>query len=51
MIHYRPGEIVLLQWHGWLKAFRVIGAQVFDDQTVEYRMEMVEDKPEWTKPG
>ena len=42
---YRVGEVVLLQWHGWLKAFRVVevnSEKHGDIESVEYKLAMVE---------
>lgn len=51
MLLYQVGEIVLLEWQGWLKAFRVVEVYELDD-TVEYKLELVEaDNPGWVRPG
>ena len=50
---YQIGEVVLMNWHGWLKAFRVTGINEVDENQVEYRMEMIpveKDAPQWTRP-
>ena len=52
---YRVGEVVLLEWHGWLKAFRVLEARMIDEEHIEYQMGMVEMEPgappAWKKPA
>jgi hypothetical protein len=51
---YRVGEIVLMDWRGWLKAFKVVAVHSVltegDVETVEYQMAMVETEQQWTKP-
>lgn len=51
---YQIGEVVLLQWQGWLKAFRVVGARKVSDVEIEYQMTMLnaeeQSAPQWTKP-
>jgi hypothetical protein len=48
---YRVGEIVMLEFRGWLKAFRVVGAHL-EGETIEYQLEMVEQAggPAWKQP-
>ena len=49
---YQVGEIVLMNWQGWLKAFRVVGVREIDDEHIEYQMAMLEmehDRPAWTR--
>jgi hypothetical protein len=50
---YHPGETVLLEYQGWLKAFRVVRAYGVGDGSVEYVLTMCErgDGPEWIRPG
>jgi hypothetical protein len=51
--HYQIGEVVLMNWHGWLKAFRVIAIREVTENEVVYEMAMVElekDAPQWTRP-
>jgi hypothetical protein len=53
---YRVGETVLMNYHGWLKAFKVVGAhQVLENDvvTVEYQLQMLEfeGSPQWQKPA
>ena len=48
---YRVGEVVLMQWRGWLKAFRV--ARVHrDGAEIEYTLALLgmENEPGWIKP-
>jgi hypothetical protein len=47
MMGYQIGEVVLMEWNGWLKAFRVVGAQ-----QVQYQMAMLEmeNGPQWSRP-
>ena len=50
---YRVGEIVLMDYQGWLKAFRVVKVQRDEgERAVEYTLAMVEmeNQPGWTKP-
>lgn len=47
---YQVGEIVLMEWNGWLKAFRVVGAREIDDTHVEYQMAMIERDAQWSRP-
>jgi hypothetical protein len=39
---YHIGEVVLMEWHGWLKAFRVVAAHTVSETEVEYRLAMLE---------
>ena len=50
---YRVGEILLLEFQGWLKAFQVVRVYPVGDGSVEYVLTMCEreDSPEWTRPG
>jgi hypothetical protein len=47
---YAVGEVVLMEWHGWLRAFRIVEV---DEERNEYTMQMVElgGTPGWTRPG
>lgn len=49
---HQIGETLLMNWNGWLTAFRVIGVRQVEDQ-IEYRLSMLEtdNGPQWTKPG
>ena len=53
---YRVGEIVLMDYQGWLKAFRVVAVHSEmrgDVESVEYTLAMVEmeNQPGWQKPA
>jgi hypothetical protein len=53
---YRVGETVLMNYQGWLKAFRVVGAhEVLEGDVVhvEYQLQMLEmeGSSEWQKPA
>jgi hypothetical protein len=50
---YRVGEIVLMQWHGWLKAFRVVEARMVAEGQIEYTLAMLgmESSYQWQKPA
>jgi hypothetical protein len=39
---YTVGEVVLLEWQGWLKAFRVAAANTNGNE-VTYMLEMVDN--------
>lgn len=43
---YHVGEIVLLEWHGWLKAFRVVGVHQVDEEHVSYDLRMLDHPAE-----
>jgi hypothetical protein len=49
---YRIGETVLMDYNGWLKAFRVVGIER-DGPYITYTMSMLELEggPRWVKPG
>jgi hypothetical protein len=47
---YRVGEIVLMEYQGWLKAFRVVGAQIEGD-IIEYTLSMLELENQWKRPA
>jgi len=54
--NYRVGEIVLMDYQGWLKAFRVVKVDSHTEgvvESVEYTLAMVEmeNQPGWTKPA
>jgi hypothetical protein len=53
---YRIGETVLMNYHGWLRAFRVVGvhSQILGDmEHIEYQLQMLgmENSPGWQKPA
>lgn len=51
---YRVGEIVMMNYGGWLKAFRVVGMRTEGD-TVEYTLGMLElengPQGRWKRPA
>jgi hypothetical protein len=52
---YRTGEIVLMNYHGWLKAFRVVAVHSVmqgDVESTEYQLQMLEmeNQPGWQRP-
>lgn len=50
---YQVGEVVLMEHHGWLKAFRVVSAKQVNDHEIEYQMALLglENEPGWIKPA
>ena len=54
---YRVGEMVLMNWHGWLKAFTVVKVDSHmegDVEHVEYTMSMLDKDAhlyQWQKPA
>jgi hypothetical protein len=52
-VSYQIGEVLLMEHHGWLKAFRVVKAEQVDRDTIEYGLALLElekDAPEWIQP-
>lgn len=51
---YQVGEVLLMEHHGWLKAFRVVKAEQVSDTEIEYGLALLEleDKnaPGWIQP-
>jgi hypothetical protein len=51
---YSVGEVVLMEWQGWLKAFRVVEVLEGDSTNVEYRLELLDtdsSDPGWIRPA
>lgn len=53
---YDVGEVVLMEWQGWLKAFKVVEVIAVDAAIGEYdyKLEMLDehsDSPGWIRPG
>lgn len=57
MTTYRVGEVVMMNWQGWLTVFRVVEVhrEVHGDvETIEYRLAMValeKGVPQWQRPA
>jgi hypothetical protein len=51
---YQVGEIILMEWYGWLKVFQVQSVTLVDEDHVEYGLTMVGNTGTgvgWIKPS
>ena len=50
LMSYQVGEVLLMEYNGWLKAFKVVGARQVSESEIEYQLSMLELEQQWKRP-